>query len=160
MSDDLKSKLQYITGVDESLAETIVASGVSMVSLASCKDVNYIKFAYELDDALAARIRDAANKMVRAARERITDEDKDNVRKARISLVALTAIGLMPADVDKIICAEGDNWGLAYEGPNVLVNLFGISPDHAVAAIALARIIAFYSGEAEDLIECLGNIGV
>ena len=155
--DDLKSKLMYISGMDVTLAKAIVMSGASMASLSTCED--YIRFVYEVNDALAVRIRNAAIRFSRAAGERVTDEDKEKVRATRISLVALTAIGLTPADADKIICAEGDNMRLAYESPNELVNLFGISPDDAVAAIALARMITFYPGGANDLVEYLKNVG-
>ena len=150
MTDDLKSKLMRVVDVDEGLADKIVKSGVSMRGLFSADN---IALAYNLSSILAGRIKFAAGRFSRAASEGTPAGDLlDKLRRSRVSQEALVAIGLPSESAQSIVLFEGEWWSLAVEAPGNLYKTLGVEPINCVRAIALARLITFYEGEAKDLL--------
>ncbi len=153
MSDDLKLILLRINGVDKPLANKIVNSGVSLRQL---HQANFIALAYELDVNLANVIRFAADKFARAAREAVLFGDAlDAVRCSGVTREALMAIGLTARDAESLVLFEARSFDLALEDPETLRQVLGFEQRDCVRAIALARLITLYEGEANDLMEFL-----
>ncbi|MFZ2202006.1 MAG: hypothetical protein WAV56_01275 [Microgenomates group bacterium] len=154
MNDDLKSTLLRINGVDERLAGKIVNSGVSLRQLHSAV---FIALAYEIDDSgLAKRIRFAAGKFARTAIEGgAHDDELEIIRYSKVSEEALVALGLNSRDAETLVLFEARCWDLALENPENLWEVLGFGKRDCVRAIAWARLITMYEGEAGDLVEFL-----
>lgn len=158
MSGDLKSKLLRIVGVDERLANKIVNSGVSLRQLHAAV---FIALAYEIDDALAGRIRFAAGKFALTAGEQgLFGDELGEIRYSKVSEEALVALGLNSHDAETLALFEARYWDLALENPGNLQEVLGLGKRDCVRAIAWARLIVMYEDVAGDLVEFLKNAEV
>lgn len=149
---DLKWKLMRISGVDETLADKIVKSGVTTMQQLSFSN-GLIKLAYNLDLELSQTIRAAAHRFSRAGGEFLSNEQVEDIQKSKPEAENLKAVGLRQDVADTLVVAESQVWDIASETPDELERLFGLKPLEAAAAIALAQLVCMYSGSNPERLE-------